>query len=469
MSLKTRRREMMRKRCAIPLVLNIRPAVAWGGTLLFLLLAALFLAPPARGQAEPPAVTWQERIEVAAGGGYRGPWRMNESHYTYVDDPTVAITDDGLVGIAWADQSRQDIFFQIYGADGQERLAEPVNVSGSPRIFSWLPRMLITSGEPAAVFLLWQEIVFSGGSHGGEIFFARSTDGGQTFSRPINLSNTTAGAGKGRITRQRWDNGSLDLAMDAEGILYAAWTEYEGPLRFSRSTDQGESFSEPLQIAGNDQAPARGPSLAVNAADNTLQLAWTVGGRAADIHLATSEDQGRSFREPQRVFTGRGFSDAPKIAVDSQGVVHLVYAESPGGPFSQSHVRYACSRDGGRTFEEAGEISAPQSQSFAGAGFPALALDGEEILFVLWELFPRPGERSQGLGFTHSRDGGQTFAAPSVIPGTLDPAFGFNGSQQGLLMSKLTVNKAGSLAIVNSTFMPNEASSICLIRGEAAK
>jgi hypothetical protein len=34
------------------------------------------------------------------------------------------------------------------------------------------------------VYVLWQEIVFSGGSHGGEIFFARSRDGGQTWSAP---------------------------------------------------------------------------------------------------------------------------------------------------------------------------------------------------------------------------------------------------------------------------------------------
>lgn len=366
----------MRNGCAIPSVLNIRLAVAWGGASLFLLLAAFLVAAPARGLAELPAVTWQERVEVAAGGGYRSPWRMNESHYTYVDNPTVAMTDDGLVGIAWADQFRQDIFFLIYGTDRQERLAAPVNVSGSPRIFSWLPRMMITSGEPGSVFILWQEIVFSGGSHGGEIFFARSTDGGQTFSRPINLSNTTAGAGKGRITRQRWDNGSLDLAMDAEGILYAAWTEYEGPLRFSRSTDQGESFSEPLQIGGSDQAPARGPSLAVNANDNTLHLAWTAGDGAADIYLATSRDQGRSFTEPQRISAGPGFSDAPKIAVDSQGAVHLVYAESPSGPFGQSHIRYARSRDGGRTFEASREIAAPQCPSFASVGFPALTWTG---------------------------------------------------------------------------------------------
>ncbi len=80
---------------------------------LFVLLAHALIATPASGQANPSAVTWGEKIEVAAGGGFRGPWRMNESEYDYVDDPTVDIIDHGFVGLGWVDQLRQDIFFQF--------------------------------------------------------------------------------------------------------------------------------------------------------------------------------------------------------------------------------------------------------------------------------------------------------------------------------------------------------------------
>ena len=114
---------------------------------LWVLLAVALIAAPAPRQAGASGVTWEEKIEVASGGGYRGPWRMNESKFLFVDDPTVAINDRGFVAIAWADQSRHDIFFQIYEPDGKRRLGEPVNVSGSPRIFSWLPRMVIAPGS----------------------------------------------------------------------------------------------------------------------------------------------------------------------------------------------------------------------------------------------------------------------------------------------------------------------------------
>ncbi len=100
--------------------------------------------------------------------------------------------------------------------------------------------------------------------------------------------------------------------------------------------------------------------------------------------------------------------------------------------------------------------------------FPALSLDGEDSIYVIWELFPRRGHNPQGLGFTHSSDGGGTFAAPSVIPGSVDAALGVNGSQQGLLMRKLAVNGAGAVAVVNSTFKRNQTSRIWLFRGQVA-
>lgn len=436
---------------------------------LFALLAFALVATPGPGRADPSGLTWHETIEVAAGGGYRGPWRMNESNYDYVDDPTVAIDGQGAVGVAWADQARQDIFFQAYEPDGQTRFEEPVNVSRTPRVFSWLPRMVVTSSDPPEVYILWQEVVFSGGSHGGEIFFARSTDGGATFRAPVNLSNSIAGDGKGRLTPRYWHNGSLDLAMGPEGHLYAAWSEYEGTLWFRRSTDRGARFSAPLRIAGGAGAgPARGPSLAAGA-EGAIYLAWTVGeDRAADIRFATSLDRGRSFGAPRVVFESDGHADAPKIAVDGQGTVHLVYAESPAGPFGRYHIRYSRLTEGKRVFEKPWAISGPQSERYESLSFPALSVDGEGNLYVVWEIFPDRRYYPLGLGFTHSRDGGRTFAPASVVPGSADPALGFNGSQQGLLMRKLAVNRAGALALVNSTFKKGETSRVWLYRGQAS-
>ena len=45
----------------------------------FLLWAVMLSASFALGRADLPEVIWGEKIAVASAGGYRGPWRMNES------------------------------------------------------------------------------------------------------------------------------------------------------------------------------------------------------------------------------------------------------------------------------------------------------------------------------------------------------------------------------------------------------
>jgi len=423
---------------------------------LFAPLLAAFAATTAQ-PAEP--LSWRGSTEIAAGRAERGPWRMNESKFDYVDDPSVAIDDRGEAAVVWVDQSRKDVFFQRISATGAS-LGEPVNVSRSPAVFSWLPRVALSPREPRKVFVLWQEIIFSGGSHGGDILFARAEDGGKTFSGPLNLSNSVAGDGKGRISRDIWHNGSLDIAADADGAVYVAWTEYEGALWFDRSGDGGRSFSPPRRIAGGSrEKPARAPSLALGP-NRAVYLAWTVGeDNSADIRVARSADGGASFGKPRIVAPSPGYSDAPKLAVDPRGALHLVYAESSGGPFDRSRIRYTRSTDGASSFEPPREISAQ------GAGFPALSVDAKGNLYVLCELFPDPRGYPRGLALAVSRDAGGSFTPPALVPGSIDPAGGLNGSNQGLLMRKLAVNGRGAVAIVNSSLKPNERSRVWLIRG----
>lgn len=433
---------------------------------LFLLVAISAVATAAAPADAQAPITWDPIVEIAAGGGQRGPWRQNDSNYDYVDDPSAALDARGAAAVAWVDQRRKDVFYQVYERDGTPRLKQPVNVSRSPHVFSWLPRVVLSPSHPGDVFILWQEIVFSGGSHGGDIFFARSSDGGASFSTPMNLSSSIGGDGKGRINKDIWHNGSLDLAIGRNGALYAAWTEYDGPLWFSRSQNRGESFSKPMLLAGSGNAsPARAPALAVGP-DDTLYLAWTIGeDKTADIRIATSTDGGVSFSAPKIVAQTRGYSDAPKLAVDRNGTVHLVYGESSGGPFERYHVRYTRSRDRARTFEPARDISKPLPQGIQSAAFPALDLDEQDNVYVLWELFPDSRAHPRGLAIAYSRDRGETFERPSVVPGSSDPAGASNGSHQGLLMRKLAVNGAGSIAVVNSSLKAGGKSRVWLMRG----
>ena len=419
----------------------------------------------ARADRDLPLV-WQGSTEIARGGGERGPWRQNDSRYDFVDDPSVAMDARGNAAVAWVDQARKAVLFKLVPAGDAKPAQPPVDVSRQPRTFSWLPRVVKGPDAPGQWFVIWQEIIFSGGSHGGEIMFAATGDGGRSFSPPLNLSNSVGGDGKGRINAEVWHNGSLDLVAGRGGMLYAAWTEYDGPLWFSRSIDAGASFSRPVRIAGGGRnAPARAPSVALGP-DGTLYVAWTVGETAsADIHLARSVDGGVSFSAPSVVATTPAYSDAPRLAVDADGGVHLVHAESSGGPFGRYQVRHTCSADGGRSFGPHTELSSAMPRPFDSAAYPAVGVDRAGRVLVLWELYQQGEQQPRGLGIALSSDGGRSFSRPAVVPHSVDAGGGFNGSSQGLLMNKLAVNEAGASAVVNSSLKQGSHSRVWLMRG----
>jgi len=430
----------------------------------FTAILALFPRPAADSQAGPEAIAWREPVTVASGDGHRGPWRMNRSQYDFVDDPSVALTPAGEAAVVWVDQAAKTIRFQRYGPGGTTQLDAPSEVSASPDIFSWLPRIRVAPDRGEEIYVLWQEIVFSGANHGGEILFARSTDGGTSFAAPINLSSSAPGDGKGRLTEERWDNGSLDLAIGPTGRLYAAWTAYRGRLHVARSTDRGASFSQPVHVAGSRQTPARWPALAVDAGGR-VHLAWAVGAReSADIRFASSQSKARSFSAPRTIAESAGHSDAPDLAATGAGRLHLVFGESPEGRFGRYHIRYTRSDDGGASFGPARAIAEPGDAGLASLHYPTLAARAERLA-VLMERFPRARRRPVGLSLAVSQNGGSAFRMAGPVPATADPKRGVNGSQQGLLMDKLALGRNGALAVVETRFRRGESSRIRLHRG----
>ena len=396
------------------------------------------------------ALVWQEPVTIAAGPGEKGPWRQNASRYGYVDDATVAFVPGAGLLVSWVDQGSKDVWVSPIDAAG--RPGRPLNVSRSPATFSWHPRIAVDPARPARVYLLWQEIIFSGGSHGGDILFAASHDGGHSFAAPRNLSRSEGGDGKGRLTREVWSNGSLDLAVGADGTVVAAWTEYHGALWTARSLDAGASFAGPRRVAGDDTRPARAPALAAGPG-TAFYLAWTVGeDPAARIRVARSGDGGARFGAPQLVEAGAGRADAPDLVVDGTGRPHLVFAQHRA--FAQ--VRYTSMAPGG-SFGPVRTLSTPHG------AYPALATDGKRSLVVVWEQLGQDG-RGQSLGYASSADGGHSFSAAAIVPGSEAPEGGANGSQQGLLGRKLAVDGAGRMAVVNSSLVPGRGSRVWLMR-----
>lgn len=424
--------------------MRIRPAVA-------VLVAALLAGLPALSAPGTQGVQWLPAVEIASGGGTKGPWRQNGSDYDYVDDGTPAFLPDGRLAVAWVDQRRKEVLLQVLGTDGRP-VGAPADVSRSPATFSWLPR--VVSAGPDTLHVLWQEIIFSGGSHGGDILFAYSLDGGRSFSAPRNLSASRGGDGKGRLDRDTWSNGSLDLAAGPDGSVVAAWTEYDGMLWLARSRDGGRSFSKPQHIAGNAKLPARGPSLAIGPASQVV-LAWTVGEDPdADIRVSLSSDGGATFSKPALIGANVARADMARIAIDHGGALHLAYVEQGGK--SLPAVRYA------RSAGPHARFGAPRTVSPGGAIGMDLAIDE-------WGRAHLVSEPASRRGLKHAYTTRTGFASQAVIPYGEHPAGGRNGSQQGALGRKLAVGPGGTIAVVNSILVPGSGSRVWVMRGRVAK
>ena len=79
----------------------------------------------------------------------------------------------------------------------------------------------------------------------------------------------------GRLNRDRWHNGGLDIAAAPGGRVFAAWTEYDGRLWIARSGDGGRTFCKPLLLAGDPPAPPASAMALALGADHAMVLAWT--------------------------------------------------------------------------------------------------------------------------------------------------------------------------------------------------
>ncbi len=328
--------------------------------------------------------SWQIPATVARSSDGGATWKSvalpGTDRWELAGDPAVTYGPDGTAYALFIAFDRPDDYrflgraahrngiFVSRSPDGGHEWSDPAAVvehSEEPGIpFEDKPMMAVDrfgdSPWHGHLYVAWTQ--FRKAASG--IRFARSTDGGSTFSRPIEISDR---AGSPQDTLGA-DEGT-DLAVGPGGTVYVVWSDSTG-LLLDRSHDGGRTFGTDVHIRRTGPivfgvpgvARANGyPSLGLDPRTGRLYVTWVDRSAGeADVYLVTSSDRGYSWSEPIRVSgdpVGSGIDHFfAWTAVDPvTGLVATGYYRSGPGGGRSPRLRYmlAWSGDGGRTFTRA--------------------------------------------------------------------------------------------------------------------
>jgi hypothetical protein len=183
-----------------------------------------------------------------------------------------------------------------------------------------------------------------------EILFARSIDNGATFSKAINLSNTTT------------SSSNLEIAT-FENNVYVVWVDEDREgneiTLFKASNNGGETFSNPITIARdiNNNNDITFPKVA--AYSDNVYIVWNVVANnqeetMTDLLYVKSSDQGNTFGPPIKLNNNEQKVGEAQLAAYKNSV-YVIWGSSPFDEVT-SNLFFTKSTDSGNTFSNATEV-----------------------------------------------------------------------------------------------------------------
>jgi hypothetical protein len=213
-----------------------------------------------------------------------------------------------------------------------------------------------TNGD---VHVTWSAFV---GMVTANIMHSKSTDGGQTWSRPKVISE---------LRQFELNVQGSQCEVDMNGILHVSWIEFGGgTIRYSSSSDGGNTFTEARDIAPVTETPYtlpngefRTPTMCDMDVDRSggdlsgaIYIVWPdYSNGNADIFHTASFDGGATWTGASRVNQDNTTCDQwfPAVCVGSDGSVQVMYYDRRDDENNTLICVYiSISYDGGETFTD---------------------------------------------------------------------------------------------------------------------
>jgi len=231
------------------------------------------------------------------------------------NDPAGVVDSGNTIHLVWYDRTSggPEIYYRrsTNGGGTWGNVRRLTWGSGS----SYTPVITVDSGNHI-------HVVYSNNAPGnGEIYYKRSTDVGETWGSARRLTWTSGLSSSPAIT------------VDSGNNIHVVWhdkTPGNFEIYYVRSTNGGNTWGSMRRLTWTS-APTYSPAIAVDSSNN-IHVAYGDGAHgASEIYYKRSSNQGVTWPVTKRLTWNMGVSDYPAIDTDSSDNIHLLWEDyTPG-------------------------------------------------------------------------------------------------------------------------------------------
>ena len=371
--------------------------------------------------------------------------------------PDIAFGSDGTLYVLYVNLTGTgnvpDNLWIARSTDGGATLQQPVRVAGR---LAFQARLAVVPGD-GAVVITWLQASDVGllrlSGPPSPVVAVRSTDGGRTFSQPVQVSDPDR-ARVGAATPIVDDRGGVAVLYEDFKADRRDFENLDGPawdgafaLVVARSPDEGRSFGPGEEVDSNVRTTRRFlvflpdfPSIAAGP-DGMMCVAWADGGSGhEEVLVRTSGDGGRTWGPRRQAAPVAGTSQTlPRVAIAPDGRVDVVFLERNG---TRQQAMLASSLDGGGSFQDVRLSSAPSDARVGPSTAPYLGVDFGSRLGVV------ASDSGVGAAWTDTRFGTADTGRQDIVFTDADVRHSRSPAGVRLLVAVALADVAAAVAIV---------------------
>ncbi|MBS4060702.1 MAG: carboxypeptidase regulatory-like domain-containing protein [Bacteroidetes bacterium] len=314
-------------------------------------------------RSENDGLNWGNKLTLYSGIDYGANY------------PVVAASQGKVFIAYYRNTSGNSQIFMVRSTNNGQTFGNEIQVTNAIR--GALVPQIAASGDTVVIAYEDRDIGYK-----YQIFVTVSTNAGQTWSAPMQITNTTAGA--------RWCN----IALKNQS-LYVLWNDQTGSsynhldLFFRKSDNFGQSWSAPLNISNNQAYNAR---LKTKVIDNSLYVVVSANqdGLQSDIMLYRSHNLGDSWESPLNLSDNTGASSRPDVWVERNSPgnhrIYTVWSDDTYSADDRAFLKYSI--DHGFSWSDLIQFS----QNTEDAAWPAVVARNDGAKDNLYFAYYRPND-----------------------------------------------------------------------------